>query len=213
MAHGYMNALTDFGDAAVLLPLSAVMLVWLLWLRARTAAVSWVVAVSLCIVGTALLKILLYVCSPVPGLVSPSGHTSLSILIYGALALIIAAERRGWQRVTVLAAGAGLIVGITGSRLALDAHSAVEVGIGILIGSATLALFASRYLSLRSAEESRLPLILPAIAVITLLHGHELRAERFLHAISRYLHLRGNACDRGLSSIDRFPSIAPRQDP
>jgi len=189
-----MNALTDFGDAAVVLPLSAVMLVWLLWLHARRAAISWVVAVSLCIVGTALLKILLYVCSPVPGLVSPSGHTGLSTLIYGALTLVIAAESQGWQRATVLAAGAGLIVGIAGSRLVLDVHSALEVGVGVLIGSMTLALFASRNLRLLSEEKSLRPLILPAIAVITLFHGHELRVEGLLHAISRYLHPGGNAC-------------------
>jgi membrane-associated phospholipid phosphatase len=188
-----MNTITDFGDAAVVLPLSAVMLVWLLWLHARRAAVSWVVAVSLCIVGTALLKIVLYVC-PVPDLVSPSGHTSLSTLIYGALVLVIAAERRGWQRVAALAAGAGLILGIAGSRLLLNVHSALEVGIGVLIGIVTLALFASRYLRLRSEEKSLRPLILPAIAVITLLHGHELRAEGYLHAIGRYLHLGGKAC-------------------
>jgi membrane-associated phospholipid phosphatase len=189
-----MNTITDLGDAAVALPLSAVVLVWLLWLHARRAAVSWVVAVGLCIVGTALLKILLYVCPPVPDLVSPSGHSSLSTLIYGALAIVIAAERRGWQRVTALAAGAGLIVSIAGSRFLLNVHSALEVGIGVLIGSVTLALFASRYLHLRSEEKSLRPLILPAIAVITLLHGHELRAEGYLHAISRYLDLGGNAC-------------------
>jgi membrane-associated phospholipid phosphatase len=189
-----MNTITDFGDAAVVLPLSAVMLIWLLRLGARRVAVSWVVAVGLCIVVTALLKILLYVCSPVPDLVSPSGHTGLSTLIYGALALVIAVEKRGWQRVTVLAAGPGLIAGIAGSRLILNAHSALEVGIGVLIGTVTLALFASRYLRLGSEEKSLRSLILPAIAVITLFHGHELRAEGFLHAIGRYLHPGGNAC-------------------
>ena len=189
-----MTALTEFGDAAVVLPLSAVMLVWLVWLHARRAATSWVVAVSLCIVGTALLKIFLYVCSPVSNLVSPSGHTSLSMLIYGAFALVITAEIRGWQRVAVLAAGAGLIVGIAGSRLVLNVHSMLEVGLGVLIGTVALALFASRYLRLRSEGKSLRPLILPAIAVITLLHGHELRAEGYLHAISRYLHLSGSAC-------------------
>jgi hypothetical protein len=191
-----MHALTDFGDAAVVLPLSAVMLVWLLGLRARRAAVSWVVAVSLCIVGTALLKILLYICSR-------------SRPRQPERPLVIAAERRGWQRATVLAAGAGLIVGIAGSRLVLNVHNALEVGIGALIGTVTLALFASRYLRLRSAEQSLRPLILSAIAVITLLHGHELRAQGFLHAISRYLYLVGSACDRGLLPVDRFLSMAP----
>ncbi len=80
-------------------------------------------------------------------------------------------ERRGWQRVSVFAAGAGLIVGIAGSRLVLNVHSALEVGIGFLIGSVTLALFASRYLRLEFEEKSLRPLILPAIAVVTLPTG------------------------------------------
>jgi hypothetical protein len=123
-----MIALTDFGDPAVVLPLSAVMLVCLLWLHACRAEVSWVVAVSLCIVGTALLKISLYVCPPVSSSVRVA-TPSLSTLIYGALVLVIAAERE-WQCFTVLAAGPGLIAGIAGSRLVLNVHSALEVGIG-----------------------------------------------------------------------------------
>ena len=189
-----MKSLTDFGDVAVALPLSVVMLLWLLWSRARGAAAAWAGAVGLCIAATALLKILLYVCSPVPDLVSPSGHTSLSTLIYGALTLVIAAERRGWRRVALLAAGACLIVGVAASRLALNAHSAVEVGIGLLIGAATLALFAVRYRRKASERRSLRPLILSAVAVIILLHGHELRAEGLLHAISRYLHPGGGPC-------------------
>ena len=189
-----MRALTDFGDAAVVLPLLAVMLIWLLWLHARRAAISWVVAVSLCIVGTALLKILLYVCPPVPDLVSPSGHTGLSMLVYGAIVLAIAAEGRGWRPAAVLAAGAALIVGIAEFRLLLKMHSTLEVGVGVLIGTLTLTLFVRGYLRSRSEQRPLLPLVLPVIGVITLLHGHELRAEGYLRAISHYLHLGGNAC-------------------
>ena len=188
-----MSALTDFGDAAIVLPLSAVMLVWLLRFHPRRAAVSWAVSVTLCLAGTAFLKILFYGCPPVSSLVSPSGHTSLSMLVYGAIAVVIAAEGRGWQRVTVLVAGAALIIGIAGSRLVLNKHSALEVGIGLLIGTLTLPLFAGGYLR-RSEERPLLSLVLPAIAVVAIFHGQELRAESFLHAISRHLHLSGNVC-------------------
>ena len=52
-----MNALTDFGDAAVLLPLSIVILLWMLIQHGRTVSVSWVIAVSVCVGATTLLKI------------------------------------------------------------------------------------------------------------------------------------------------------------
>ena len=189
-----MKTLTDFGDAAVVLPLSAVMLVWLLSANSRRAAVSWVIAVGICIAGTALLKIFLYACPLVSDLVSPSGHTSLSMLVYGSIALVFAAEGNGWQRIAVLAAGAALIIGIAGSRLLLNVHSALEVGIGIVIGTVTLAPFGHRYLRLGSWAKPLWPLILPVIAVITTLHGLELRAEPLLHGLSRYLHLGSIAC-------------------
>ena len=189
-----MSALTDFGDAAIVVPLSAVMLVWLLRFHPHRAAGLWVVAIGLCLAGTAFLKILFYSCPPVSDLVSPSGHTSLSMLVYGGIALVITAEGRGWQRVTILAAGAALIVGIAGSRLVLNKHSALEVGVGLLIGTLTLPLFARGYLRLRSEERPLLSLVLPAIVVVAVFHGQELRAESFLHAISRHLHLSGNVC-------------------
>jgi PAP2 superfamily len=191
-----MNALTDLGDAAVLLPLSIVILLWMLIHHGRRISASWVIAVSLCVGATALLKIYLYACPPQPNLVSPSGHTSLSVLIYGAIALVIAAEQRGWSRAAIYFCGTGLIVAIAGSRLWLNAHTAPEVAIGIIIGIATLTLFADRYGRSRTEGVSLSPFILSVVMVTAVLHGQELRAEAFLHAISNHLHLKSIACTR-----------------
>jgi membrane-associated phospholipid phosphatase len=189
-----MSALTDFGDAAVLLPLSVVILVWLLSDNSRRVVGSWVIAVSLCVATTALLKIYLYACPPAPDFVSPSGHSSLSVLIYGAIALVIAAEQRGWLRAVVVLAGGSLIVTIAGSRLWLNAHSAPEVAIGIVIGVATLALFADHYLRFRTGGRRVRPIILSVIVVAAIFHGQEPRAEAFLQTISRHFHLANFAC-------------------
>lgn len=191
-----MNALTDFGDAAVLLPLSIVILLWMLIHHGCRISASWVIAVSLCVGATTLLKIYLYACPPQPNLVSPSGHTSLSVLIYGAIALVIAAEQRGWSRAVIFFSGTGLIVVIAGSRLWLNAHTAPEVAIGIVIGIATLTLFADRYGRSRTEGVSLSPFILSVVMVTAILHGQELRAEAFLHAISNHLHLKSIACTR-----------------
>ena len=93
-----------------------------------------------------------------------------------------------------LVAGASLILAIAGSRLWLNAHSAPEVAIGIVVGIATLALFADHYLRFRTEGRRLRPLILSVIAVAAVFHGQELRAESLLHAISRHLHLRSIAC-------------------
>ena len=66
----------------------------------------------------------------------PSGHTSLSTLVYGALALAAASGRPGLRRLLVIGAGLGLILAIAVSRLLLDAHSVPEVGLGLCVTSA-----------------------------------------------------------------------------
>ena len=189
-----MSTLTGFGDAAVLLPLSVAILMWLLSNDSRRVVGSWVTAVGLCVAATALLKIYLYACPPASDFVSPSGHSSLSVLIYGAIALVIAAQHSGWLRAVILVTGASLIVAIAGSRLWLNAHSAPEVAVGVVIGITTLALFAAHYLRSRIEGKRLRPFIVSVIVIAVIFHGQELRAEAFLHAISRHLHLRSIAC-------------------
>jgi len=181
-----MSALTDFGDLAIILPLSLVVFAWLLSHGSRQGAGLWVIAVGLCVGLTALLKVYFYVCPPASDLVSPSGHSSLSVLIYGAIVLVIAAEQRGWLRAVILVSGAILIAGIAASRLWVNAHSVPEVVIGTSIGIATLTLFANGYLRSRTEGKRLRPLIVSTIIVAAVLHGQELRAEALLHGISRY---------------------------
>ena len=55
-----MHTLTDFGDAAVVLPLSVVISLWLLRHHSHRVLVPWIIALGLCIAVTALLKTYLY---------------------------------------------------------------------------------------------------------------------------------------------------------
>lgn len=191
-----MHTLTDFGDTAVVLPLSVVISLWLLRHHSHRVLVPWIIALGLCIAVTALLKTYLYACPIASDLVSPSGHTSLSTLTYGAMTLVIAAEERRILQTSVLGFGTGFIFSIAGSRVWLNAHSALEVGIGILIGIVTLALFAQYYLRWRNEGTPLLMLVLPAVVVITVFLGQEVRIELVLHAISHHLRLADFACIR-----------------
>jgi membrane-associated phospholipid phosphatase len=184
---GWLVALTDFGDLAVLLPLAAAMLIWLLFYFSRAAS-SWIIAVGFCAGLTALLKIVLYGCPPAGDIHSPSGHTSLSILVYGALALATATGRPGLRRMLVIGAGVGLTLAIAVSRLLLDAHSVPEVGLGLIIGAVSLVLFSRQYLEYRHRKVW--PLLVAAGVLVSILHGRELHAEQYLHRITGYLHVR-----------------------
>lgn len=182
-----VETLTDFGDLAVLLPLVAVIALWLAAIKQPIGLIWWLIAVAICMGSTAILKIYFFVCPPGADMHSPSGHTSLSTLVYGALTLATAASFAGWRRVVVAIVGAVFIVGIGVSRVLVEAHSVPEVVLGSVIGVIALLLFAGRYWRHRPAKPRLQPLVLTCALLMVLLNGQELRAEDMLHAIGLYL--------------------------
>lgn len=182
----WLILMTDFGDAAILLPLAVLILIWLR-LGGSRLAWAWTVTVGFCVALTAILKVFFNACPPAVDMHSPSGHTALSILVYGTLALVTAMEWGGWWRVLAIVTGSSLILMIAASRLLLGVHSVAEVGLGIVIGSAFLALFASNLP--RHHRVGVWPLLIAAGLLVTILHGEKLHAEEFLHRINGYLPL------------------------
>jgi membrane-associated phospholipid phosphatase len=182
----WLLAFTDFGDAAVLIPLTGAMLLWLLFYNSRAMA-WWVAAVGFCVGTTAILKIFFYGCPPVSDMRSPSGHTAFSLLVYGAIAFVAAVPGGSFRRLLAIGIGAGLIVTIAASRLLLDAHTLPEVGLGLVIGSVSLVVFAENYRW--SADAKIWQLLLAAGVLMTVLHGQELHAEEFLHHMTGYLRI------------------------
>ena len=182
----WLLAFTDFGDAAVLIPLTGAMLLWLLFYNSR-AMTWWVAAVGFCVGTTAILKIFFYGCPPVSDMRSPSGHTAFSLLVYGAIAFVAAVPGGSFRRLLAIGIGAGLIVTIAASRLLLDAHTLPEVGLGLVIGSVSLVVFAENYRW--SADAKIWQLLLAAGVLMTVLHGQELHAEEFLHHMTGYLRI------------------------
>jgi membrane-associated phospholipid phosphatase len=175
------------GDAALLLPLAATIWLWLLMSRAPRAALAWAAAVGFCCALTAVLKIFFWGCPPISELRSPSGHTSFSTLVYGAIAVIVAVEGGRRRPQLAAASGAGLVLAIAASRLLLDAHSLAEVVIGSLIGGAFLALFGRAYWRRRPQNARLGPLLVAVTLLISAVHGSELHAEGLLHRITAYL--------------------------
>jgi membrane-associated phospholipid phosphatase len=189
-----LTTLTNLADLVVVLPLAIAILLWLLGMRSTGAALWWLLAVAICIGGTALLKIYFFACPPSADLHSPSGHTSLGTLIYGTVIMFAAVESRGWRRWLVIATGALFVLSIAISRVLLHAHTIAETGVGLLIGGVVLAIFTKAYLSYRPIRVWLQPLILAAIIVIVIFHDHELHAEEFLHQISAYLGIDARLC-------------------
>jgi membrane-associated phospholipid phosphatase len=193
-----MRYLTNLGDAAVVLPVAALILLWLLDIAGQRIAVLWCCALLVAGGGTAFLKIYIDACTiPVAGLDSPSGHTGMSTLVYGGLALMIGAETASWRRLAVGAAGAVLVATIALSRVLLGAHDVIEVVVGLLIGGTALAFFARGYVGVPTDRARRIwPLVIATTVLATALalSDHPTQLEPFWHLIADNLRNATGLC-------------------
>ncbi len=182
--------LTNLGDLAVLLPLSVVVLVWLLLWPRWDAARWWFLSVAFCGVATAILKVFYNAC---PEILSsnPSGHTGLSVLVYGAISLLVSARNKNWQKIVLVLAGVSLALGIAISRVLIGAHSIAEIVIGIAIGAISLAIFVFGFRRSVAAKFPSWFLVVPSVSVVLLLNGYHLQAEDIFQFLGIYLHKTG----------------------
>lgn len=186
--------ITNFGDLAVLLPLVAIFGLWLVALRRPVALLWWLLAFALCVGGTVVLKMYFYVCPLTEDLHSPSGHTSLSTLVYGAPTVVAVLGTRGWRRWLAAASGALVIGGIATTRIVIDAHTVIEVVFGFAIGSISLALFAYGYRRHPPADRRLWPLFAAFAVAMLLLNGDQLRLEELIHWLAVYLNIGRIGC-------------------
>ncbi len=172
-----MQFLTDFADQAVVLPVAAVVLAALLFLRWWRGALAWAAGVAGVLATVLVLKLVVYACGPRmswTGLVSPSGHTAAAAVVYGGLLALLVP--RGAGTLVAALAGGGFAVAVGISRVVLHVHTVPDVIVGAVVGVAGAALL--RLLAGQRPRRLAAPwLALAALAAMLLFHGHRLEAE------------------------------------
>jgi len=193
-----LRTISDFGDTAVLLPV-AVALTAMLWrFQSWAAAACLSLAFAFCLVTMLVLKIGFLTCSPTwhVAIVSPSGHASFSAVAYGALGLIAARHARPWQRPLIAAICLLLIAGIALSRVALGAHSAAEMALGLAVGLFALGIFAAPYRRLVPGRIDVALLLVVAAGIMLAFHGLRLPVEEWIrHLADAWSHFPGVCAD------------------
>lgn len=149
-------AVTELGDSFVNIALACAVLGILLVRKCYRSAGFWALAVLGGLLGTQLLKLVIHLPRPVAiyhGASSygfPSGHTTMSVIIYGFLAILLARKLAGKLAGTWrwgLFSGVLLIAFVIGiSRLYLGAHWLSDVLGGFFIGTSWAALLGIAYL-------------------------------------------------------------------
>ncbi|WP_460457511.1 bifunctional DedA family/phosphatase PAP2 family protein [Arenimonas alkanexedens] len=152
LADTAMAFLATLGDAVVLAPAVLGVFAWLLWRKRHVAAWHWLAAPAFGMVLTWFLGYLLDMPKPpastaVLGFSFPSASVTMSTVVYGFFAVLIARELPGRRRVWpyVVAALAVTLLGF--SRLYLGAHWLSDVLAGILLGLLWIAALGIAYRS------------------------------------------------------------------
>lgn len=174
----YAQFVTDFGDQAVLLPLAAGVVLVFAMAGWRRGAAAWAVAVAGTLALMLVLKLGFLACGPVLSidhLRSPSGHTAAGTAIYGGLLAMLARRATGhggWTAACALFVA--LVIGA--SRLALGAHTGVEVAVGGAVGVCG-ALAIERFAGMPPPRLRTSRVAAVAVFVLVLLHGAHMPAE------------------------------------
>ena len=157
--------LTAFGDSTSILPLAALLTIWLC-ARQESRRSGWLLVAAVLVDGgvVAVSKVL-YMAWHVhpPGLdfIGLSGHSAMAFLLWPALGAIVAAQWR-LPRWLGIAAGGVLAACVATSRLGLGVHSPSEVLLGSLWGAAVAAsyLWLARDAAITRRRYGRLLLLL-----------------------------------------------------
>ncbi len=165
-------AITELGDPFVTTTLVIAILGVLLALRLRRTALFWLLTAVGGSLGMQVLKWFFRLPRPTnlyEGISSysfPSGHTTMSVVLYGFFAVLLARRLTGLRR-WLLFAAVGLIAFLIGfSRLYLGAHWFSDVLAGSLIGASWVALMGIAWLE---GTDERIPgkwLLLTVLVVL-----------------------------------------------
>lgn len=96
-----------------------------------------------------------------------------------------AAETRGWLRILLIGGGAAFVIGIAASRL--NAHTAVDVGLGLAIGAASLVAFGQSYFRHRTRTRPWLLFVTGGVLALALHGRRTLDADEFVRQIAQHL--------------------------
>jgi len=176
LANQLMVALSGLGSASVLAGVFAVVLVWLAWQRHWHGAGHWIAAVALPAALIELLRRLPPAAPPVPAeatlgalypaLGYPGAHATLSLAVYGFLAVLVVRELPlRWHPLVYSIAGL-LVTMVALARLYLGVHWLSDVLGGLSLGLAWVALLGIAYRRHPSAALPARGLLLVSVIAI-----------------------------------------------
>jgi undecaprenyl-diphosphatase len=187
-ADDLMVFVTELADYQVILPFTLTLFLWLYWRRNTSAALHWLAAVGFGLAIVTLFKWIFQISRPVDiqgiaDLSFPSNHATISTLLFGFIAVLVARETTPAQRWLVYLGAALLIIPIAFSRLYLGVHWLTDTVGGLSLGLVWVTLLGLAYNRHPAPPLSRAGLLLVSLVALTVfgsLHS-ALDHQRDLH--------------------------------
>lgn len=167
-------AITELGDSFVNLSLAGAVLIVLLIKRCYRTAGFWVLTALGGLLGVQLLKWTIHLPRPVAiyhgasAYGFPSGHTTMSVILYGFLAILLARKLSGTWRWGLFLGVLFISFVIGFSRLYLGTHWLSDVLGGYFIGTSWLAFMGIAWLKATDEKVPNRLLLLTVVVVITI---------------------------------------------
>jgi membrane-associated phospholipid phosphatase len=143
----WLHFVTDFGDMLCVTAAALVVLAWSWTFLNRLTASAFGLAYVVAVASTAAGKMLAQQFFPPVQEASvwtlsdgaPSGHVTLSILVYGVTAWFCLRSGRSWLAILGVFASVGIVAGIIVTRVGLHAHTIPDVTAGVGLGALVLS--------------------------------------------------------------------------
>ena len=116
----------------------------------------------------------------------PSGHTTMSMVVYGFMAFLLARGKPTWQRTVIAACAAAVILAISSSRLYLGVHWFSDVVASLGLGMVWLAIVSFAYLNHVDGERLRAPPVALLMVAVVVFVGSLYAAFHHQADLARY---------------------------
>lgn len=177
---GFMVAVSMLGDSIVIFAVALILLAWLLYHKNIAAALHMAAALLFGAILTRVLTMTLQVPHPDASLFPgtehysfPSKHSTMAMLLYGFLSVIISREIRADKRIHIYAFFGLIIMLIAISRIYLGAHWLTDVLGGLTLGLIWVTLLGityRRHHSLALPARSFIMISLTSLILVATLH-------------------------------------------
>jgi len=167
-----MTIITTLGDGIVVTAITLVVALYLFARKAWRRGAGFLIAMASTALFVPIIKLLLHRSRPMDlysgadAFSFPSGHATLTTVLFGICAVLIAHDRSRWVKAGIFTITAVFVITVSFSRIYLGAHWMSDVLAGLLFGTAMVSAFAFVFGPIRNEKVGRVTLA--SLVAITL---------------------------------------------